>query len=195
MSIITETSVREAPFAANLYPLGQGRVEGVVSRLLDTGGGMHDYLEAQESQMAINNPHALEYIANLADYVGPEASFFKYGSLVQYESLQDRVGFRQIPRVNTDFITRFHAMHKDHVKRAYGTIIGSEKGIIDEHKIRISLFMLLEPNCLAEFGENLLDPKREDIFNSPVIAGFVQSYFFFREAFSDPSNYSNQTFI
>jgi hypothetical protein len=172
-----------------LFPLGKEVVSGVFNELEQTGKGFEGLVGMEEEIMDSDNQEALNYLQSLVSTFEPNSRRgFRIGISMAYRVIGKRIKGGVVPSLLPEFVDRYDLVREN----TLGIDMEDDdyiKTSEDGHIMKLNLFRLMERDLYKGLEEQILaDRKDVSLLESPIYAGFVYTYFLFREGLSDPAN-------
>lgn len=170
------------PSTPDIYPIGSDAIIQVVRPIYSNPGQELDLpkkLELLESE----NPYANQLLVSLAQEAPErEANYYVLGVVFAYEVFKERAGGKKLPILTYEFVHDYFESREERLDMVYGSK-AEEEGTREIDVVR-GLFAILEKDAYKTLEEEAMG-KGYSLFDSQIFLGFLNSYFLFREGFSD----------
>ncbi len=182
-----EAPVFQKPTIPDIYPIGSHAIIETVRPVIANPKSADIYLETKLKLLEEENPYANQVLVSLADEAPRlEANYYMLGVVFAYEAYKKRVDGKKLPILTYEFVHNHFESREERLDVVYGNR-AEEKGI-EEIDVIKGLFAILEKDAYKTLEEETMD-EGYSLFDSQIFLGFMNSYFLFREGFSDSGNW------
>ena len=185
-----EERVSEIPQIPSIrYPIGAAIAAAVVRPLMeDIDLTWGEYASLQKQIIEPENPYAFEYLSGLAEGFSKDATeYYLSGIALAHNIFKGKAGGK-LPVLTLKFVSDYQEKTANRINRVYGS--ANSPGAFREEEMRTTIFAILEKDVYQVLQEELVD-EGQSIFDSPTMTGFINTYFLYREGFSDPKNWES----
>ena len=170
-----------------LYPLRLDTVASVVKPVMeDDSQTWAEYIRLQRQIIEPENPYAFDYLSGLAEDLPEDAvEDYQSGVMLAYNVFRKKAGGK-LPILTLEFVSGYQLKTVNRLTAVYGS--PNSEGALREEEIRTSIFALLEKEAYQVLQDEVVD-EGASIFDTPMISGFINSYFLYQEGFLDSMNW------
>lgn len=171
----------------NIFPIGSKAVSEAIGSNFSTQESADTYFNTGLEIIEEENPYANDALLSLACEASLEGeSAFTLGVFLAYDIFKKKAGDRKLPVLTSEFVQNYFESAEERRDYVYG--IRAEEKFIEEIYVIKNMFALLEKDAYNALEDEIINDGCS-LFESKVYLGFINSYFLFREGFSNSSNW------